>query len=408
MIPTFILTLWLTGALALAMGAGAVYLGHEWIRESWRWDPNVNASVFDPAFGANAATAMLAGAALLALLSLFGKNVVVAILKLTSPASRDSEPDPRPSMPPASVHEIPRPDGTRLHVECHGNAAGQPIICTHGWGLNSQEWNYLKRHIPVGHHLILWDLPGLGRSGKPGNKDYSLPKLAGDLSAVMDFAGKPAILLGHSIGGMIILTLAGLLHGGFEGKARGLVLTHTSPTNPVRTTSGAAFLTAIENPVLVPLMYLTIALSPLFRLLNWLSYRNGSAHLSAKRGSFAGQETWQQVDFAASFNVAASPAVLARGMLAMMRYDALPALGLIRCPTCVIAADRDSTTKPMASHMIHEGIAGSELVSLAPAKHLGLVEQHTAFIANLENFLSILGTPSHGAPNHKAGFPTAG
>ena len=91
---------------------------------------------------------------------------------------------------------------------------------------------------------------------------------------------------------------------------------------PERSTSGSAFYTAIEKPVLMPLMYLTIALSPLVWLMNWLSYLNGSAHVMNKLSSFGGTETWEQIDFATKFQPQASPAVLARGMLGMMRYDA--------------------------------------------------------------------------------------
>jgi hypothetical protein len=38
-------------------------------------------------------------------------------------------------------------------------------------------------------------------------------------------------------------------------------------------------------------MYLTIALSPLVWLTNWLSYLNGSAHLSTKHSAFGGTES---------------------------------------------------------------------------------------------------------------------
>ena len=84
-------------------------------------------------------------------------------------------------------------------------------------------------------------------------------------------------------------------------RVTGIVLTHTTPTNPVRTTSGAAFYTAIEKPVLMPLMYLTIALSPLVWLMNWLGYLNGSAHLATKLSSFGGTETWEEIDFFTRF-----------------------------------------------------------------------------------------------------------
>ena len=117
-----------------------------------------------------------------------------------------------------------------------------------------------------------------------------------------------------------------------RSRIMGIVLTHTTPTNPVRTTSGAAFYTAIEKPVLMPLMYLTIALSPLVWLMNWLSYLNGSAHLSTKHSSFGGTETWEQIDFFTRFQPEAWPAVMARGMLGMMRYDATETLAGISVP----------------------------------------------------------------------------
>ena len=74
---------------------------------------------------------------------------------------------------------------------------------------------------------------------------------------------------------MIILTFCRLFPSALGSRVSGLVLSHRTPTNPVRTTSGPAFYTAIEKPVLVPLMYLTIALSPLVRLMNWLRLLRG-------------------------------------------------------------------------------------------------------------------------------------
>jgi hypothetical protein len=57
------------------------------------------------------------------------------------------------------------------------------------------------------------------------------------------------------------------------------------------------------------MMYLTIALSPLAWLMNWLSYLNGSAHLATKQSSIGGTE----IDFFTRFQLEASPAVMARG-----------------------------------------------------------------------------------------------
>ena len=157
------------------------------------------------------------------------------------------------------VHRITRPDGSELRVECYGPADAPPIVMTHGWGCDSTEWFYPKKHLAGRFRLILWDEPGLGLSKKPDNNDYRLEKLAADLEAVLAFAGdRPAVLVGHSIGGMITLTFCKLFPESLGRRVAGLVLAHTSYTNPVRTTKMAALYTAIEKPVIIPLLHLTI------------------------------------------------------------------------------------------------------------------------------------------------------
>jgi pimeloyl-ACP methyl ester carboxylesterase len=165
----------------------------------------------------------------------------------------------------------------------------------------------------------------------------------------------------------------------------GLILTHTTPVNPVRTTSGAAFLTAIEKPVLIPLLYFTIALSPLLRLLNWLTYLNGSAHLMNWISSFGGTPSWEKVEFATHFQPLAAPSVVARGMLAMMDYDARDILERIPIPTLVVTGDLDTTTKPEAGVEIDARIPRSTILELSPAKHLGLIEHDGEYAEAVRN-----------------------
>ena len=97
---------------------------------------------------------------------------------------------------------------------------------------------------------------------------------------------------------MITLTFCKVFPEALGTRVMGLVLAHTSYTNPVRTTSMAGLYTALEKPVLIPLMYLTIALWPLAWLMNWMSYFNGSAHRSTHKSSFSGNETRGQLNFA--------------------------------------------------------------------------------------------------------------
>src|SRR4029077_17937785 len=86
------------------------------------------------------------------------------------------------------------------------------------------------------------------------------------------------------------------------------------------------------------------------------------------------------------FQPQASPAVLARGMLGMMRYDARETLAAISVPALVVTGDRDSTTKPEASKRIRASVPGARLITLAPAKHLGLIEHHERYAQAVREF----------------------
>jgi pimeloyl-ACP methyl ester carboxylesterase len=279
-----------------------------------------------------------------------------------------------------TVHTINRPDGSEIRVECYGPADAPPIIWTHGWGADSTEWFYQKRYLTDRFRLIVWDIPGMGLSKKPNNNDFRMENLAADLEAVLTIAGdRPAILVGHSIGGMITLTFCKMFPGTLQSRIAGIVLAHTTYTNPVRTTQMAALYTAIEKPIIIPLIYLTIALWPLAWLMNWMSYFNGSAHRSTHKSSFAGNETRGQLDFCSRFMPHARPDVLARGMLGMIAYDATSVLPDITVPSLVIVGDKDTTTLPEAGEFIARHIPEAEAVTLAPAKHMGLMEHHDRF-----------------------------
>ena len=303
----------------------------------------------------------------------------------------------RPSgdAPPAQVegvtHRLERPDGTTIVAEVLGPADAVPLVLTHGWGLDHNEFCYLKDALAAEYRLIVWDLPGLGRSTGPRNKDWSLEKLAQDLHAVIGLAGgRPAILVGHSIGGMILLTYCRLFREALGSRVSGLVLAQSTYTNPVQTTSLATLYAALQKPVLEPLCHLMIWFSPLVWLLNWLSYFNGSAHRSTHRSAFSGNESREQLKFLTRYYVAAWPAVVARGMLGMFRYDASDVLPLIQIPTLVIAGDRDTTCQPAASAAMAAAIPRSDLVTLESSKHCGLFEHHEEFRRVLTGFAKSL------------------
>lgn len=359
LVPSTLILLWLIGLFSLGLLGGGVWLVWEWY-DNWSLGLPAN-----PRF-------LAAGLGLLAF-ALLGRPLLTALL---GRAPRTGEAEPR-AVTGGTVHRIAGPGGTTLHAESHGRPGAPVLLLTHGWGLSSDEWFYACQQFADRYHLLLWDLPGLGRSQEPRDHNYDLPWLAGDLKAVLSLAGtQPVILCGHSIGGMITLTFCRQFPELISQQVAGLVLTSTTPTNPVNTAWGAPFIRALQRPLLRPLCYVTVALSPLVRVMNGLSYLNGTAHLANHFTQFGGQETRGQLEFITRLTAQANPAVVARGMLAMLRYDATDVLPTIAVPTLVVAASDDKATLPEASCFMTREVPGAEEVMLSPAGHLGLLEQH--------------------------------
>ncbi len=388
MIPTSIIRIWLLNIFSWVLLGAAIYVTHRWYQHSWSYDSNLQRSYFDPHFGYNHHTFLLIVALALILWVLIGGIILRLILTLLGRSSSRGASVPKHSREGAAVSRLSRPDGSELQVECYGREDAPPIILTHGWGANSTEWDYLKKEL-ADFRLIVWDLPGLGRSTRPTNRDYSLEKFSRDLEAVLEVAGaSPVILLGHSIGGMITLTYCRLFHQQLQTKVKAISLVQTTYTNPVRTTNMAGLFTALERPIIVPMLHLTIWLSPLIWLSNWMSYLNGSGILSTKSSGFAGTETWEELDFVARFQLQSSPAVLARGMFGMLRYDATEVLKNINVPALILAGDKDPVCNPEASKRMQQEIPGAKLEQFMPAKHMGLIEHHARFAEILRQFAS--------------------
>jgi pimeloyl-ACP methyl ester carboxylesterase len=404
MMPFNVLGIWFRGLLAPAMLGLGIYLLSTWREQrvvetvetiapprnaATELAPDRPASVTPadtrvhvvrPQLGLNAETARLLAGLLLVVWSLGGGRLFSR--RLFRRGGNE------PQMPAGDSRPLRLADGSVLHVRMFGPADGDPIVLTHGWGLSGDEWCYAVRELSAGHRIITWDLPGLGGSTRPANRDWSLENLARNLHEVIGAAeGKQVTLVGHSIGVMITLTYCRLFPESLGGSVGRLVLGQSTYTNPVRTTANAPLYTALENPVLKPLCHLMIWLSPVVRVLNWMSYLNGSSHRSTERDSFSGKETRGQLDFITRHYVKAPPDVVARGMLAMLRYDATATLPRIGIPTLVVAGENDKTCPAKASRTMAAAIPGAKLLMLPEVKHLGLFEKHELFDAAIDAFL---------------------
>lgn len=285
------------------------------------------------------------------------------------------------------IQRLTRLDGSEIHLEFYGRDDAPTIILTHGWGPDSTVWYYAKKQLTDRFRVIVWDLPGLGKSKKPKNRNYSLEKYAQDLNAVLSVAGdQPVILLGHSMGAMMLLTFCRLFPEQLKQRVAGLVFVDGTYTNPVRTAILSKLLLALQKPILEPLLYLAIALSPLLHLTSWLSYLNGTTLLTTEISGFTGRETRGQLNFSSLIGIKAAPGVLARGVLAMFKFDETATLPKINVPMLVVAGKSDIATKLEANKHISLEVPQGELRVLSPGGHMALMERNQEFAEIVRDF----------------------
>jgi pimeloyl-ACP methyl ester carboxylesterase len=284
---------------------------------------------------------------------------------------------------------IQRPDGTVIHAEFHGPPDGAPILFIHGLGSDCDEFFEIRQLlIDGGRRVIDWDLPGLGESTPPADGDWSIERLAGDLNAVVEEVGdKRVVLVGHSLGGMILLTFCRLFPETLRQRVAGIVLAHTTYTNPMKTNSWPPGLCEVLQGLIVePSCYLTIGLSPLLWPVSILDYLSGEAHHSLAHSLFTGGESREIIDFLANYFLRDRPASVGRYSLAMLRYDETDTLGRIDVPTLIVVGDRDANCTPKTHEYMRDHIPGARMMTLSPARHGGLLEHPEQFTEWLTEF----------------------
>jgi pimeloyl-ACP methyl ester carboxylesterase len=96
----------------------------------------------------------------------------------------------------------------RLHVEADGPPDGVPVVFLHGVSSSSRTYDWLPDELRAGRRIVKIDLRGHGASEHaPGT--YDVDNYGEDVAEVLrTHVGRPALLVGHSLGGVVAWWLA--------------------------------------------------------------------------------------------------------------------------------------------------------------------------------------------------------
>jgi pimeloyl-ACP methyl ester carboxylesterase len=107
--------------------------------------------------------------------------------------------------------------GLRYHVLQWGDAGlvtpeRPPLVMVHGWMDVGASFQFVVDALSADRMVLALDWRGFGLSGSPAADSYWFPDYMGDLEFVLDamLPGQPVDLLGHSMGGNVVMVYAGV------------------------------------------------------------------------------------------------------------------------------------------------------------------------------------------------------
>jgi len=109
-------------------------------------------------------------------------------------------------------------DGTVINYYEHGQE-DPTLVFVHGWSCDASYWREQVEYFKKQYHMVFIDLAGHGRSGSE-RENYTMEAFGHDVKAVVESIGaEKVILIGHSMGALVIAKAACLM----PEKAIGLV-----------------------------------------------------------------------------------------------------------------------------------------------------------------------------------------
>ncbi len=96
-------------------------------------------------------------------------------------------------------------DGTEIFAADYGT--GHPIVIVHGGMGEAAHWEEVGQLLAPTNRIVGIERRPYGRSGKP-QSPHSMAREAEDIAAVLGQIGEPAIVVGHSSGGVATLEAA--------------------------------------------------------------------------------------------------------------------------------------------------------------------------------------------------------
>ena len=282
---------------------------------------------------------------------------------------------------PADIaeHTVPAADGGSIHVIERGQ--GRPLLLIHGITLQARIWAPQLNTLADRYRVLAMDVRGHGRS-TAGEEGFGRQIAARDVKAVLDsFDLRGAVVVGHSMGGMILMEFAGDFPDELDKRVAGLVFMNTAayqlapkPVLPIAKALGKRVRTRYDSGRSIP--HRAMGDDDLSWVLTRLAF---GAHPSAKA-----------VDEVRKCGAEVPQSTLLPSGIDLLDHDARRALAATHTPSMVLVGSRDLLTPVYAARRIARFLPMTRFEVLQGAGHQLMQERPAEVARLLDEFVATL------------------
>jgi len=273
---------------------------------------------------------------------------------------------------PSSTRVFAGSGGLRIVASTFGAPDAPPVLFSHGGGQTRHSWGAAMTALgEAGFYAVSLDLRGHGDSDWDPEADYSLDTYTADLEAVTRAIGRPAALVGASLGGLTSLILASRDHS-----ITALVLVDVVPQlEPEGISEIGAFMTANPNGF-------SSLEEAADSIAAYIPHRKRPRNVSGLKKNLRernGRFYWHW-----------DPAMMVGAQHpdpAVLRVKLDEAARRVACPTLLIRGRLSRVVSPAGVAAFRALIPSAEFVDIAGADHMVAGDANDAFNAPLIDFL---------------------
>ncbi len=281
---------------------------------------------------------------------------------------------------------VTTPDGVPLAIREAGPVDAQvTMVFVHGFCLRMGAFHFQRTRLldQLGPHvrMVFYDQRGHGRSGEGAPETYTLTQLGKDLESVLEVISPRGVivLVGHSMGGMTVLSHARQFPGQYGRRIVGGALISTAAEGVTRSPLGEI----LKNPALEAVRFTARSAPKLMH-----RGRNVSRSLIGpvlRAASYSDLLVSRSLDMFSQQMMNDTPIATLVGFLdALETHDETAGLWtLLRIPTLIACGDHDLLTPDEYSRKMAACMPLSELVIVTGASHLALLDKPDAINGGL-------------------------